>query len=961
MTTFATLEEQIRNNKYNAENSFYHSLDAMSDVVVAQNATMPLIALLEHQVLSSTVTNSEIDLVNRYLNPNYCDTHETLARHLDYRTLNTIHAIPANTTITLALGVQDLYNYSYMLQDGTRRVVIPEDTVIGYKDEIYYGIHHAIQITLRDNETIDVSYIDNKNPLLELTNPVIESRFRNSSDISNSYTSKTLEFDIVCYQFKRTNYTYPVNETLGFTKTYTLTDQYYHARVFSRSGTEWIELNTYFSEFIYNSYSDVGAVVVALSGDQLTLKIPQIFFNRGMIGTEVKVVLYTTKGDINADYGLSLLPDWSVVFNNNDSRYNLLVNPLTKFRDVYVYGNGKLLSGVDIPTVDTLRKKILLSDDGNAPVSEAQLESRLNNLGYNLVHEHNYVSDNLYLASKRLDDIELSDSTVMVSGGGLDIILGDLSDCHGVISNGSNYTLTPSIRCKLDNGLLTVLSNSEVNTLSNLGLEDTLSTYNTGNYLATPFYYLIEQLEYNTLVSVFDMDDVAVTYRDFIGSNTNTNGLISTRDYTLSKVTTGYKLTIVAITNDSFLNYDDDSFIPQLVADDVDGTRYSIIGTMLGRGPDGEFIYEFLLDSTYDLSYLGTTKLTSITNSINGYNAKLEDTFQLTYNLVKDLPNDIGTTYRASTDSSKLPAQYQVITLEELTLKFGEKLDSLYTPVITYPGSPVLQYHTNDVQAAYSDDVFERDENDFIVFVANPDYVEGGDEPRFTYNKLHSAGDLIFEEDGTTPKLAITKGQVITNAAGEPVLEARTIQQIQTKLVLVDYKYQLVGTHFEDIKAAIRYSIEEDIEPLEEVMFGLTELKYSLSTSIGDVMVQYDSDTSGSITSGMSFVLTVVVDKVTYSDSAVRTLINTNIQAAISTYVNTSKFSSSELTARINDSIGETVEGFNITSINGRSDIINFTLGSTSDVIGVKAVLELGVDNKIKLTPDIRVVFKLAN
>lgn len=956
------LKEDLAQNKFSPENMFYRSLEALdTEDITPSTAGIPLTALLEHQVAGFAVNNNELDVINRSLSVNYADTYEGIARHLDYSTLPLIHATPSNNKVTLGISVAEIVKYGYKLSDGTIRIVIPEDTYIVYDNTYYYGIHHAIDIRYIDQDTINVNYIDNDNPLFTLDNPVIEIQYRETNDLTNGFATKILELELNVYQFKRVTSLYPITSGVGFTKTFTLDNQYYHARVFTNISNTWVELDTYFSEFIYDSFSDRAAAVVKLSGNKVTIDIPQIFFNRNLIGSEVKVSLYTTHGDIELDHSLSVPNDFTVNFENNDSSLSLVTAPLESLTTIYAYSTTPSTGGADIPDLATLKQIVLSSNIGDIPVTDLRLENKLNLLGYNLVKEHNYISDNLYLASRKLRPITSVGGTQLdVSGGGFDLLLQSVTDKYGVKINDTNYTITPEAVFSYDNGIITLLTTGEVNTLRGYNTLESIEVINNGNYLSSPFYYLIDRSESITNIKAFDLESPNLIKRRFIGSNDNNIGLINTKSVIVTKVDTGYTIDINAVANDTFLNYSDNAFIPQITVTDSVGRSFSLNGTFTGRGEDGSYNYQFDLTSNLDLSYLGTIIISSLTGIQGSYEANLEDTFNLTYNLIERLPANLDSYFKNFTDSSKLPNNYQVVTYETINIKLGEMLKNIYTPCTSYLGSTNFKKYTDDVPAYYSNDIYELDEFGYMVWTKNPDYVEGGEEPPILYNKLYDRGEPIVDDQGN-PVYAHRKGDIVLDSKGDPIPENRDLSQIETKLILIDYKFTYSTGYLSTIRTNILNDLVNDINSIANTMLGLTELNYSIARSTGLTSVRYDSVTKGSLNSNLSFEVNVTVDNITYKDGSLRQLIGERISNIIANYVRgTTKFAINTLIKQIDNDVGSDVVSFDISKINGRDDIVSFELLSPTDTLSIKPILTLGGDNTTRLSNDINVMFKLA-
>jgi len=956
------LEERIRNNLYSAGNCYWDTLNYLEEVdgqLVPTNNSTPFSTLWENSVVQGVVNNNEIDKLHRFDSPEYAENFDELARHLPYQTLASIFATPCTIQMQMYLRLKDIQELGVSVSNRVKRVIIPRDTVITHRSGTTYGLLFDIEISVTDGVLVDAVYLDNNNPMKNLLSPVIRvSRLRErltDYQLNEEIVELTIDVD----QFKREVETSPVTVATGFSKTFPLTDQFYHARVFTRVQGVWIEFTTAFSDFIYDPRSTIPTAVVKHLGNMVSVTIPQIFLTNGNVGSEVKIEFYTTKGYQTVDYTQSTEGTWKVKFINQDASIQQYTVPLENFKDVFVITNGTFSGGSDMPDFETQRAQVVAGDIDNDPITELELQSRLRRAGFSYIHAANYLTENTYLAGKTLPLYQANSVEVMYPGGNIPVLLDTLRDIYGVIVNGDNTTITPNAIVRYENGQTNLLSDSDMAQLNNLPTNELLTELNEYRYLNPAFHYVVERLQTSNRLYVYHMRTPKVINRDFVGSNQDAEGAISISSIEVRYNEGAYKLTVRTLATSTYRELANTAFIAQLGVLSSTNQKLAMNHTTVERDDDGNYTFIFDISTLFDIRYGSGLKLSSLSTEYNeaGF-IDLESRFEFSFNLVDELPVQLDTQWYLSVDKSKLPEYFQVVTLEAATVQLGYRVDALYCPVRTLPGQQGFKTYPADVMAYYQQDIYARDSAGNLIFTDNPDYDVNEPisetNPAFHYHKLHTKGDPIIV-DGSHQVLHAA-GTVMVDDSGIPIPDERNQPVIETSLICSDYRFSVAEIEATEAADNILATIESDINPLRVNMLQRSELFYSVSTTVGNITVRLDSETNAYIKREISLRFDVTVDPITYGEANTRALIESKIRKVCGQVINgATSFSANELVSKIDDEIADSVIGFRIVKVGDLDTPASFSVVNDGDVIGLAPKLEVDGSGQITITDDIDV------
>lgn len=963
-TRISEIEQALITNKYSPGNAYWEMLSLMADDnIVPSESTTPFSTLMAHIIVAATVNNQEVDYLGRMDSAEYAETYEELARFLPYTRLSTIYAKPMSAPFILSLRKSDLLNYGVTESVGVKRVIIPRNTTFTYQDGTVFGLMFDVDLRITDETVIDAVLLDNNNPLVPLVSPVLKVSEIPVRDENNTVVDQYISLALTAYQISREQSITNITKATGFTKTFTITDQYYHARVYTQRDGGWLELDTAFSDFIYNPQASTPVAVTKLDGSKLTITIPQVFFTRNLVGSSVKVELYTTKGNLSVDYTMATEDNWTVDFLNRVDSLSAYTTPLKSFKEVIAGSTTRKTGGSDIPDFSTLQQEVINGVVDNDPVTEAELVSQLSIAGYNTVHLSNYLTENVYLATRALDSYQTDTIPVSYPGGNVPLLFRPTTDYYGVNQNGSNYTFTTDALLRYNNGQTEVVTQSDGEALLGSTQQTLLSTFNDDRYLSPLFHYVMELGTVNE-VYAYHLKAPVVLTRDFVGINANAEGTIGSKTATVVLDGSDYVVTVTTAATSTYRGYGDTDFIAQLVVTNDQNQKLAVNSTGVTRNSDGDYIFEFRLPTTFDIRNGLGIKLDTLRTEYGdtGF-VNLDTTFDFAIVLTNNLPIGQDTQWQTRVLSALLPTNYQVVSMETMEISFGTAVDGLYRPVRTLAGETIFATYQEDVLAVYEEDVLEQDSNGFVKFYDNPDYDPDQPVTETNYpvlpNLLHRAGDPIMVNGQQEVKFA--KGTIIRDPnTGAGIVAGRRAVSVETSMVCGDYRFRLAGVDVDAGAGAVVDRIVNDINAITLSKF--TKLYYDVSRTVGTTGVTYGTSQTKALNKELTFTYDVMVDELTYKDAKLRQLIASKIRTVTANLVNGAvNFAVNKLIGEVNTAIGDSVAGFTISEIGGYTDVVNFTVPASSDTIGIAPMLAIDNSGQFAIEDGITINFNRNN
>ena len=110
-----------------------------------------------------------------------------------------------------------------------------------------------------------------------------------------------LMVDFPVYQFAKST----IEETLvaeaGFAKKIDYNNKFYAIRLFSYSGGKYTELAQSQSKLVYDATVPTALVRVLPDEQKIKIVIPQIYFDKDMLGSKLLIEVYTTQGELDID------------------------------------------------------------------------------------------------------------------------------------------------------------------------------------------------------------------------------------------------------------------------------------------------------------------------------------------------------------------------------------------------------------------------------------------------------------------------------------------------------------------------------------------------------------------------------------------------------------------------------------------------------------------------------------
>ncbi len=963
-SSIQTLMGNLERYKYNPSLMQRVVLDYLDEITSGQvdvvDPTNPFVFLLEASSVNTALAVNEnvINLRKQY--PSLSQTLDDLYLHMSDKDFLNRFAVPSDTQFTFVIQVNDMYTKMvYDTVEKCGKLTIPRDTELTV-DGISFTLQYPIHIRRFDNGTVQVSY-DNAilSPLQALTTNIIDYYLRMDKD-----GVSWLFFDVPVSQFKITTTYFPVQLSSVFSQDVTFTDQYYYCRVYQRSTAtlnEWVELIITHTDQVFDAFSPT-AIITVYDG-YLNVSIPKVYFTAGLVNGDIRVDVYTTRGELTVNLGNYKLAAFTTKLKAIDEQRDITgyVSALT-LTSYYTYSDGFVSGGTNGLDFDTLRERVIFNSIGirQLPITNTQIEADVNNYGFDLVKNVDVVTNRIFLATQKLPKpINPKLTTSANIGIGTYITnVGYLETIDNVMIHPLSQTILSNNLFKNDNGVISLLNKTQRDALLALPRSEFLALVNSQYYLYNPFYHVLDHSTNEFELRSYHLDQPTVTQLNFISQNQTLQLVVNTGYYAIRKVPTGYILQCVVKSGNFYKQLLDGQVDAQLGYYPVGETNLAYInGTQVGLDANNERIWEFFIETNYDINsshQLAITNSHMFSDEAIVVRTLLEldlhvfySTSSITTAFVSDAANDLLGHFLLSNTSA-------CITHETLKTSLGHPLSNLWSRSRSFASGLTYERYIDDIPLLYTERVYEVDPATQSIFT-----IDGTGE--LQYNILFEPNDPVLDDAGQ-PVYKHRKGDVVLDQEGKPIIITSLSADKELDLLLVDGKYYFANdaaftAYRSEITSVLSTWIIDDLIDIQNKLLEQTKIYFYPKTTIGMVKVFVENNLEDMITSEQSLKVDLYVSKSVYDDRSIRDELQLVTIKALDDYISNSIVNITEIEIALKALYGNTVKAFDIYNLGGDKNYKVVNLASEHNRLSLRKQLVQQQDGTMIIQEDVAISF----
>lgn len=949
--------EDLRADPTRLQDAIYTAIeDVSAGRLTMVDPTNPVSLCFEAMAFTASHLEERDRIAQRANYPSLAQTWDDLYRHMSDSDFIGRFSTPSTLPIRFMFAIGDLKTHAVALGDtGISKLVLPKHTKVTVAG-IEWLLQYPVEIRFMPHGGIRVLYDTSvTTPLLTLESNLVEWISYYAED------QKMIELTLPMQQITLTRYLDTLSANAGFRKSYTLTDEFYHCRVYGRNANgQLIELRTTHSNEVYDP--KVPTAVLDVQGSKFYVSIPLIYFTNGLLPGGVQIDIFTTKGNIvfnSADYIGNAYPvEWGS--DHNTAEDAIYAAALTKVSQMSIFSTGIATGGSDGLTFEQLRERTMNNaNQTNFPISDKQLESALEIKGYQIVRSIDNVVRRTFLATRSLS----AGIGGFSMGAGCGIVSAEfpVSQFNGQSlfrDNGLRVTLMDGMVFNLTSGVPSYMADSEVTALVNMPRDRFLTTLVTNQYVYTPISYVLDFTNNSFAVRAYDFNNPEITARQFVLENDTTGVSISTVSYRIEKNATGYEIFVLTSSDEGYKELGTDKLFAQLYFKPVgEISRAYLNGELVGL-IDGEYVWKFQINTQFDVDSAQSIWLTNLAMFVaepRKFGAALAQQFGLIYGLV-----DVGPIDYAASDIDGMIGLHLLdpsaigITHELLTINFGYYMKDLWCNGRTVAGNLEYLRHTADVPLVWNETQYLRDSSgDIIVVPANdPPYtvvahkgeqvvVDG--EPQYKARR----GDLVYDED---------TGQPI------PINTRKTLRIVD--LLLVDGVYRFATgdadvAYRESIPRELIAYLKQDLAALTPRLLERTDMFLYPKKTIGNVDIYIQDGQLVSIPASLSFTVKYWLNNVNYANESLRESIRIQTHEIINSLLQVRQVGTDDIIVAIRNRIGNDIIAVDVDKFGPNKDIPNYTMFDDTARCAVKRKLKNLPDGSLRVVEDITIEFVL--
>ena len=959
------LMDNIERYKYNPSGIQRTILDYLDEVTNGEvdivDPTNPFVFLLEASSVNTAVAMNEnlINLRKQY--PSLAQTDEELYMHLSDKDFLDRFSLPAETDFTVVVQVNDLMNK--MVYDTTNKhykATIARDTEFKI-DGLTFTLQYPIDIKKFDNGLVQISYnAEIDSPLQILTSNIIDYVVRKDKSQVD-----WLFFKVPVKQFVIKTAYYPIQLSSIFSYDIPYTDRYYFIRVYyknNNSNNQWLEMMTTHTDQVFDPFNPT--VVVKVMSKYVSIFIPSVYLNAGLISGDIRVDLYTTKGQITVNLS-------NYKFASFETNLRAINEPrdVTEFTNAmsnlsfYSFCNNIVSGGTNGVDFKTLRERVIFNSIGDRqlPITNIQLESYVNNRGFDLIRNVDVTTNRIFLATQKLPKpintklltpANIGISPVVINASMLRLL-------SGVVDNGVRMTILSDNLYLSDNGVIEILSEDQIEAIKSMAKSSMVDFINNKQYLYCPFYYVLDSSQSEFEVRVYNLDYPVASNLSFMSQNESLQLSVNTDSYSLEKVLSGYSLTLTTKSGTFYKALGDNLVNAQIAYYPHGENNLAYInGTLVDKTSTGERVYNFMIFTKHDIT---SDDLLCVTNAKMFANENLTTWCNLNVKFhILYTTTSITDGYTPNNESSLigdfiLPENSAMVTYETLDLKLGSPLKNLWVRSRTFATGLEYARYEFDVPLLYDQDIYEIDPlTDSILTVT--------DDGNITYNKTHSLGEPVLNSDGY-PVYKYRRGDAILDNDMKPLVISTIDATREIDMLFIDGRYMFTTDltfidYRKEIATILDTWITRDLKSIQDLLLEQTKIFFYPKTTLGYVTVYPDNITDERVQAEQSLIVNLYVKNDVYIDPSIRQQLTDRTITVLDKFISETVVNITEITIALKQVYGDTVTSFTLSNLGGADNNYNvITVASEHNRLCLKKLLHIQQDGTIIVKEDVAVSF----
>lgn len=973
-TSLSLVRDRFNDAKRDPTSLVKVALETVSEVTdgkaVLVDATLPAVMMLEMAAALAANSVQENLVLLRKQYPAIAEDEEDLYLHMSDEDYLNRFAKPSTGTFILAFQLQGLLREMvYDSEEQAYKATIPRDTTITV-DGLVFTTLYPIVLRRYEHGGVQISY-DGEiiNPVYALKNSIITPTVRQlgSSDPAVVNYDQWVFFEINALQVSVSPQYYVLDKTYTFKKEIVIADQFYHLRAFYKNEVtngQWVETKVTHTDQVF----DIGTptVIAKVLSGSVVVEVPVIYLTTGKLSGELRVDVYTTKGEISIN--LRNYREESFVMNlvaiDEERDLDVYTEAMSNI-SYHAYSLETVVGGAPAITYDQLRTRVIYNTIGpqNLPITNVSLETEAENNGFEIVNNVDVLTNRVFLATRRLPTPS-NKKLVTPANIGINTLvtsLEALSAHPSVINNGDRLTIKSKAVWISENGKLRLVSQAELNALYAMPQTAMILAINAAQYFYTPFHYVLDASGDEFEIRAYAMDQPYAEGLNFIRQNQTLQLFVNTGSYVMEKTLSGYVLRITTKSGAYYQNMDDNQIGVQLAFTPYgENTLAYLNGVQESINADQERTFRFDIETNHDFN---TDGLLCITNStvqgVSNYKAwvSLSTTISLLHHTNSITEAFLADETDALLGKFMLPPGSAGNSHEKLDLHFGDALSGLWRRSRSFLQDRVYRRYIENIPRLYETDEYSIDGVTGSIFSIVNDEIQ--------YTILHHAGDPVLDADGE-PVYWHEIGDVILDEENNPVYDVNSVTGREMDLLVVDGRYFFANdpatvAYRNEIETTLTGWITRDVVALQGRLLEQTRVFFYPKTTLGMIQVYTENNGEDYLSAEQAFAVTLYVKKSIYADADIRDTLRLTTVKLLDSYISQSTVNITEILEKLRGLYGSSVTAFQLSGLGGERNYQLIRVGSERNKLCLKKQLVAQADKTTIVQDAVTIEYKLAS